>query len=131
MQKNYTNKKFLYPGTTTAGLYEEYHSATREAGVRVVGYNIFSSEMKEQNLSVFIPRKDQCDTCVKQQHVNINQTDYDAHIKAKDQARAEKNGDKEAASEKTSVWTMDLQAVLLCPQTKASAMYYLNKTNSS
>lgn len=52
---------------------------------------------------------------------------YYAHIQAKDQAPAKKTRDKEAASDKIIVWTMDLQAVLLCPKTKASTMYYKTK----
>lgn len=123
----YKNKKFLYPGTTKSGLYEEYQTAAAESGARVVGYKVFSTIFDAENFSVFIPRKDQCDLCVSAKHGNTDQDTYDAHIRAKDEARAEKARDKEMADDKLSVWTMDLQAVLLCPQTKASAMYYKTK----
>ena len=46
---------------------------------------------------------------------------------AKDQARAEKTAEKTAANKEKSVWTMNLQAVLLCPKTKVSALYYKTK----
>ena len=49
------------------------------------------------------------------------------YIIQKDQARDEKTKDKEAASDTISVWTMDMQAVLLCPKTKACSMYYKTK----
>ena len=49
------------------------------------------------------------------------QDDYDAHIISKDEARQEKTKDKESGNNTISVWSMDLQAVLLCPRTKASA----------
>ena len=38
-----------------------------------------------------------------------------------------KNFDKEADNDVISVWTMDLEAVLLCPQSNASAMHYKTK----
>ena len=38
-----------------------------------------------------------------------------------------KNIDKEAANDVISVWTMDLQTVLICPQSNASALYYKTK----
>lgn len=38
-----------------------------------------------------------------------------------------KNWWKEHADEKTHVFTMDLESVLLCPKTAASAMYYKQK----
>ena len=52
---------------------------------------------------------------------------FDAHVKAKDQSRADKTSDKEAANDKLSVRTMDLQAVPLCPKTKVSTIYYKTK----
>lgn len=43
---------------------------------------------------------------------NISEDVYNAHIKFKDEARAEKNEDKQTQDD---VFTMDLQSVLLCP----------------
>ena len=50
-----------------------------------------------------------------------------AHTKRKDEASNEKAQDKESACNNTSVWTTYLQAVLLCPNTKASSIYYKTK----
>uniref|UniRef100_A0A6P7GZV6 Uncharacterized protein LOC114348544 n=1 Tax=Diabrotica virgifera virgifera TaxID=50390 RepID=A0A6P7GZV6_DIAVI len=63
---------------------------------------------------------------------NLSQSDYDRHVAKKEQARSEKEQDKQKAisseAENSSyVYTMDLQAVLLCPYTQASAMYYKQK----
>ena len=88
---------------------------------------IFSHVFHAMKFSVFIPRKDQCDVCVSFKHGNTAQPAYTAHIANKDQARAEKSPDKALADDKTSVWTMDVQAVLLCPKTHTSAMYYKTK----
>ena len=111
----YQSKKFLYPGATKANLHAEYTAAATEAKARVVGLKYFSNVFSEKKFSVFIPRTDQCDICVSAKHGNLNQAALDKHVKAKDEARAEKARDKAAASEKMSVWTMDMQAVLLCP----------------
>ncbi|CAH1995862.1 unnamed protein product [Acanthoscelides obtectus] len=57
---------------------------------------------------------------------------YDSHVAKKEQARSEKEQDKQEAISSEAgnskyVYTMDLQAVLLCPFTQASAMYYKQK----
>lgn len=44
------------------------------------------------------------------------------HVNKKDEARKEKSSDESSNKDK-SVWTMDLQAVLLCPKTQASCLY--------
>jgi len=65
--------------------------------------------------------------CVSFKQENLSQEDYDAHIKLKDDAMAEKTKDNEDVSVKKLVWTMDRQAVLLCPNTKANCLYYKTK----
>ncbi|CAB3985083.1 Hypothetical predicted protein [Paramuricea clavata] len=99
-------KKFPEPGTTLNQLHRDYKQAAEDDGSG---------------------QKDQCDTCISAKHGNIDQESYQAHIRAKGEARAEKAKDKETASAKKSVWTLDVQAVLLCPKTKASALYYKTK----
>ena len=117
----------MYPGTTIVNLHAEYQNSAEAVGFRVVCQARFREVFHQENYSVFIPRKDQCDICVSAKHGNIDDSIFQAHLNSKDQARAEKSADKEAAQERKSVWTMDLQAVLLCPRTKASALYYKTK----
>ncbi|XP_029281715.1 SH3 domain-binding glutamic acid-rich-like protein 2 [Cottoperca gobio] len=45
----------------------------------------------------------------------------------KDEARQEKSRNKDSANNKKSVWTMDFEAVLMCPKTQASCLYYKTK----
>ena len=123
----YREKKFLYPGTTIANLHREYKMEADKKGVRAVELTYFTNRFHEGKFSVFIPRKDQCDVCYSFKYGNISKEDYDTHIKHKDEARKEKGEDKESASASRSVWTMDLQAVLLCLKTMASTMYYKTK----
>lgn len=123
----YQSKKFLYPGATIRQLHRDYSKAAEEAQNRPVSFPTFCGIFHKENYSVFIPRKDQCDACVSFKYGNISQEEYVEHCRLKDEARSEKKKDTESVSEKKSVWTMDLQAVLLCPRSKASSMYYKTK----
>ena len=80
------------------------------------------------NLSLFKRQKDQCDTCFGFQTNNISE-EYSAQIERKEAARAEKVNDKQRLEDSSNlkVVTLDLQAVLLCPLLKASALYYKTK----
>ena len=74
---------------------------------------------------VFSFRKDQWDKCCAYRCGNLSAEEYNQHIKQKDEARREKDVDKKEANQ--DVYTMDLQAVLLCPRLKASSLYYKTK----
>ena len=100
-------------------MYKEYSATAQESHVRVVGRKFFTELFHKLKFSVLIPRQDQCDVCVGEKHGNVSKEEYDLHIKLKDEARDEKTKDKEAANDK-----MDMQAVLLCPKSKASSLYY-------
>ncbi|KAK7449366.1 hypothetical protein BaRGS_00040017 [Batillaria attramentaria] len=124
---SYQNKHFLFPGTTISQLHDQYKKDASAAGKRSIGYDAFSKTFRAMDYSIFVPRKDQCDLCTSAKHGNVEEEKIRAHMKAKDDARREKVKDKEEASFHTSVWTMDTQAVLLCPKTNASALYYKTK----
>lgn len=81
------------------------------------------------NLSLFVPKKDQCDVCCGYETGNVEQEAYQVHVQRKTAARAEKERDKDSAGKDPSlkVITMDLQSVLLCPRLNASAVYYKTK----
>lgn len=76
---------------------------------------------------MFSPKKDQCDLCCSFNKENLTQELYEEHIKKKDEARSQKHDDKVNSDERTAVYTMDMQAVLLSPSLKASALYYKTK----
>lgn len=83
----------------------------------------------ELNRSLFTPKKDQRDTCCSHKVGNITEDIYNAHIRSKNTARNEKVMDKDRAQKfrDVHVFTHDLQAVKLCPQLEASALYYKTK----
>lgn len=88
----------------------------------------FKNEMKKQNLSIYSPKNDLCDTCSSYLVGQFDEDDYANHIALKDRARDEKNNDKMLAKEGLChVFSMDMQAVQLCPNLKASALYYSMK----
>jgi hypothetical protein len=124
---SYKNKKFLLPNTKIVNLYEEYKSTTCELGYRSVGITVFSQTFHAENFSVFIPRNDRCDVCVAAEQGNSKDDEYQVHLNEKNLARAEKSKDKSETTFMKSVWTMDLQAVLTCPKTKAGSLYYKTK----
>ena len=81
----------------------------------------------EMNLAFLQPRKVQCDVCCSYETNNISEQEYRAHLIKMDQARVEKQKDKENKVQQTVVITMDVQAVLLAPKILASAVYYKTK----
>lgn len=84
----------------------------------------FNEIFEDNNISIYHPKKDQCDTCCAYQTKNIDYIMND-HIKDKDRSRYEKQKDKERAiNNEVKIYTMDLQAVKIYPSLKASALYY-------
>lgn len=78
--------------------------------------------MKEVNIAIHHPRKDQCDTCRSFKAGNILQRDYDNHITKKNEARQAKKDAIELANDKIAVITVDVQSVLLAPKLLASSL---------
>ena len=94
-----------------------------------MGITKFTEAFHWKNFSVFIPRKDQCDVCVAHDTGNINDEQFRTHRRKVKRARKHKNRDEKRSEtdQSTSVFTMDLQKVLLAPRTNASEMYYKTK----
>jgi len=94
----------------------------------IVSINTFYDIVEENNISLFSPKKDQCDSCCAYQTNNISEKEWKDHIEDKNRSREEKYLDKEKALlNEILVFTMDLQAVKVCPYLKASALYYKSK----
>lgn len=75
-------------------------------------------------MALFAPKKDQCEKCTRFSVNNLSQDEYNLHIKKKEEARNEKNKDRD---EQTHVFTVDLQAVLMAPKSQVSSLYYRTK----
>lgn len=125
-----TTKLFLEPvWNSHAAVYQEYAVQCSKKGVAVMSRKIFTDVFNGMNLSLFSPKKDQCDVCAMHSVGNLTDVAYSEHCQKKEKARSEKYKDKEdAISDQTKlVYTMDLEAVMLCPLLKASALYYKTK----
>lgn len=111
-------------------LYRVYKTHCQEQRVNPVGPSRFKEEMKKLNISIHSPKKDQCDVCVGHQTGNVEEQEYQIHIKRKTEARDAKAEDKRLAQENPEeivVMTMDVQAVKLAPFLQASAIYFKTK----
>lgn len=120
-----TDKLYLEPNwTSKQALYKEYCKWTHEKNVKPLSSTVFANVFSKKNLSLFRPKKDECDICVAYRTGNISQEMYNLHQEKKNEARAEKEADKE---NEEHVFTMDLQSVLLCPKSQVSSLYYKTK----
>ncbi|XP_072158802.1 uncharacterized protein [Bemisia tabaci] len=109
-------------------LYETYKAFAAEQNKSAVSRTFFCQVFHQLNLSIFSPKKDQCNKCVGHKSGNVSQKEWEQHILDKDRARIEKDSDKSRALRKDIICLcMDLQAVKVSPLTNASAMYYKTK----
>lgn len=122
-QRKYVENSFL----SVRNMMSVYKDWCVKNGHNVADRNMFSKTLKAAKVSIFKPRKDQCDICVGYKLGNINKTSYEEHQLKKIQGRDAKKQAKESANDSTLVLTMDLQSVLLCPKLLASAAYYKQK----
>lgn len=121
-----TNRLYLEPiWQSKADLYREYLEFSKRLETQnTVSIKTFAAVFEELNLSLFIPKKDQCDVCTDFRAKNLSQEDYEQHQKNKINARQEKEKDK---AEAEHVYCMDLQKVLLSPHSNVSSLYYKRK----
>ncbi|CAH0719008.1 unnamed protein product, partial [Brenthis ino] len=75
-----------------------------------------SKILTNENISIHLSRKDQCDTCCSYKTGNISKEEYESHIAKKTEAREAKKNVIESANEKDVVITVDVQNVLLAPK---------------
>lgn len=109
-------------------LYREFLHNCEVNQKRSCSWRTFLKTFRSMNLEIHTPKKDQCNSCLMYKNGNLPTSVYEKHIKRKDEARKEKTKDKQsAAEENTCVYTVDLQAVLVCPRLLASAIYYKTK----
>jgi len=113
-----TQLEYLEAGWTVQKLYNAYKSECKE--INPVSLYVFRDIFSTLNISVFHPRKDQCDVCVGHKNGLINLDEWNEHIVQKDLARSAKEADC-LIDPKHVVITVDLQAVLLCPKSLSSA----------
>ena len=125
-----TNKLYLEQSIKSMNdLHRIYVEKCNAENQKPLGIKLLRDEFNKMSLALFQPKKDQCDICVAHNTGNLSDEEWEFHLSKKEAARKEKALDKERASEndRLLVTTMDLQAVLLSPCLKASALYYKTK----
>ncbi|KAG4072249.1 hypothetical protein HA402_004181 [Bradysia odoriphaga] len=107
-------------------LFQEYRKYCSDNGYgQAASYFLFSTVFDKENLALFKPKKDQCDTCVGYKAKQVTRDEYVLHVERQKRAKAEKELDKNAAIQfGRHVFTGDTQAVKLSPDLNASAVYF-------
>ncbi|KAH9632624.1 hypothetical protein HF086_004742 [Spodoptera exigua] len=108
-------------------MHSVYSSWCQDSNVDSVKRKKIQEILKEAKISIFKPRKDQCDICVAHKQGNIPDDVYQLHIIKKDEARAAKTEAINQISDDVIVVSMDMQSVLLCPKLHVSEQYYKMK----
>lgn len=108
-------------------MHNVFEQSCKQNSVRSVSRTFFLVVLKDLNIKIHHPRKDQCDICCGYEVKMVTPEIYQKHIEMKNEVREAKNAAKNAANDNHLVLTIDLQSVLLCPKTEASAMYYKQK----
>nr|CAH7749532.1 unnamed protein product [Callosobruchus chinensis] len=108
-------------------MHQAYKEWCAEKELDCVERKLFNAVLKQEKISIFNPRKDQCDICVGYNTGNISHEEYELHIMKKDEARTAKKQATSMCSEKILVITMDVQSVLLCRKLLVSKQYYKQK----
>ncbi|KAJ8390526.1 hypothetical protein AAFF_G00103230 [Aldrovandia affinis] len=90
---------------------------------------VFMDKFNQMNLALYHPQKDECDMSCSYKASNIPEDVWQTHCLKKEETQQGKEADKQTAKDgvKTMVVCMDLQALLLSPKLKASAIYYKTK----
>lgn len=92
----------------------------------------FDKTFYKLNLALHTPKKDKCDVCSAHEVQNgtVSEEEWKVHVKSKDDARQEKELDKEKAKNRLChAFVQDVQVVKLAPCLNASSMYYKTKLN--
>lgn len=109
-------------------LYKIYKDYCQGRGETPFSRFKFDSTFDDMNLSIFLPKKDQCDTCIGHEAGHISEETYNIHLSNKEKARQEKAKNKQSSIlGENHCLVMDVQSVKLSPVLAASAIYYKTK----
>lgn len=98
------SKQYLDPGfQSMTSLYKVYHRAAEEKMLRPFSRQLFSEEFKQQNLALYHPRKDQCNTCCSFKTGNLPENEWQIHFLKEEEACMVNVQDKNDTSVKTEI----------------------------
>ena len=83
-------KYFEYPFGTVKEVFYVYREKMGKEKADIVSYDFFRQLLKEKDIGIFKPKKDQCDRCIAFKLKNLAEEEYSEHILKKEEARIEK-----------------------------------------
>lgn len=120
-----TTQTYIQPDISSKQqLYKMYTDYCESKQKKTLSIATFTNTLTIQKIALFKPKKDLCDICNGYKMGHITKETYEKHVNKKNEARMEKESDKE---KKEFVFTADLQAVLLAPRSNVSSNYYKTK----
>ncbi|XP_050509077.1 uncharacterized protein LOC126886255 [Diabrotica virgifera virgifera] len=132
--RSHSSKEYIEGSKTITDLHRDYLELCKEQNVSSGNYLMYFKIFNEEfNLAFHVPKKDQCEECLRYRSSSEEekaslQEKFDKHLTEKDLSRTEKDIDKHSDGT-TKVVVYDLQAVLPCPTGEASSFYYVSKLN--
>lgn len=128
-----STREYIEGGNTIAELHRDYVADRKKKQLPYANYLMYNYIFNNEfNISFFVPKKDQCETCVSYTNSSEKEKEeqkafYEEHLMEKDLSRLEKEQDKNNLKDNFEVVAYDLQAVLPCPKGDASGFYYTSK----
>lgn len=120
-----SSKLYLEPNwDSKSALYRFYRLWSNSLNAEPLSQKVFDTVFADMNLSIFKPKKDECDQCVAFRNKNMCKEDYALHEIRKNEAREALKQDTESSNK---VYCMDMQAVLMSPKSNVSALYFKMK----
>lgn len=121
-----TSKLYLEPIWTSV---REMHRVYQNDNNIKISWHTFQRIYNKMNLSIYAPKKDQCNECTMHKNGTLDEESFQKHIDKMKDANAAKESDKCIALTDKDIkcYTVDLQAVLLSPRLNAAANYYKTK----
>lgn len=110
-----------------AHMFQTYKDWCAKESKPLARRKLFCSTLKSEKISIYKPRKDQCDTCTAFKENNVTLEEYQVHQEMKEEAYAAKKEALSLCSSEVLVFTVDTQSVLLCPKLLVSEQYYKQK----
>lgn len=102
-----TSKIYLEPEfVSIADLMRVYEKHCRDNRYNFIGRMSLNRIFDQKNLSLFKPKKAQCDICVGHSHGSVSDENYNIHITRKNEARMYKDNEKQRASDEVKVNTI-------------------------
>ena len=130
-----TSRKFLSPDLTVAKMHQMYMAENKDRE-NVASYEKYHKVFKSQNLSFFVPKKDQCGLCLTvREDPDVNddlREKYNDHIAQKEKTRVDKDSSKQKAGENPThaVFAFDLEQVIFLPLSNRSEIFYKRRLSN-